>query len=174
MTMVDKKIKVRESAVMGDLRYGAPGGGRTSSMFILSYAVADELARELGIAAEEAHRMVIAFGKVSQKLLLKGTPIGIPHLGTIILHQARKTINPHGIIASLAARGITANLSDKVTSPLQKKVVIKMPPPLKRVFMDNALYSGSLSDHRKAATEKLKARLKQHKGGGLKHRASPL
>jgi hypothetical protein len=171
MPVVDKGLKLRTNSHIGDVFHGAPGGYRGSHMFVLSYAVADELARELGIAAEEAHRTVIAFGKVAQKLLLKGTPVGIPHIGTLILHQQRRTMNPKAIIKSLAARGITANIPNEVRTIIHKKVALKMPTPLRRMFMDNALYSGSIKTHKAAATEKLKTKLGTNKGGAINHRA---
>ncbi len=174
MPVVNRALRTRPKQVqVGDKRYGAPGGSRTSAPFVCSYAVADALARELGIDMEHAQRAVIALGKVAQQLLLRGEPVGLPHLGTLDLAEQRCRVNPTGLAKyhrkenGVAAQGHTTPFVMR-----RRTVRFRMPLGMRHLFTDNAIYTGDLQAHVKALREQLKQRLLKHRSGSLKHRGS--
>lgn len=171
MPLLNKSIKAAASSKVGDKTYGRPGGYRDGWAFVCSYDVAERLAAEACVDRAQAHRFMIAFGKVAQRMLLAGEPVGIPHLGVLFLKEQLRTVNASGLVAYHARRGVEAALpAGNGTRVVRSRLPdIYLPETMRDLFRDNAVYTGELGAHVTRKRETLKKRLRRHKNGGLKH-----
>lgn len=173
MPLLNKSLKSRRPDLVGDKVYGAPGGYRDADSFVCSYDVADALAAEAGLSAEHAHRYLIALGKVMQRFLLRGEPVGIPHLGVLYLDQRMYAIHMGGLIKQAKKAGAAIKVSDmEGRRVIRRYVVFSMPERLRKVFRDSAVHTGDVKTHVKRKREKLRRRLRHHKrdkNDALKH-----
>jgi len=150
MPLLRQGVSVRQGYVVGDKRYGAPGGYPDSAHMLLSAAVVDRLSARMGCPVPEAERFLRAFGQVAQDMLLNGEPVGIPFLGVLNVRQVAKrlvaaNLNRHGQgpphSSQRTLRGSDGNRY------MVRYVNWWQPRSLRKLFHDNALYTGSLADH---------------------------
>ncbi len=169
MPMLDKSIRRRKGSTMGDLRYGAPGGGRTSAPFICSYALANSLASAASLDRVQAHRIVMAMGRVMQKLLLAGEPVGLPHVGTLHMVERRIRVRPASIVKhNLAATGVLSGPVKQYKLRV-RSVKLSQPKPLRRVYSDNAVYTGGLQVLMRRAAAKNRKQLSIRYDKSIEH-----
>lgn len=145
-TLLDPRLRPRMrrgGSAIGDKLFGAPGGCRRSAPYMLSFDVAEELAREMGTDTETAHQTIMAFGRVAQRMLLRGQPVGIPHVGTLHLRQllSRRVEN----LPNLTDHPSVTD-DDGLIRHI-RYVAFAIPHSLRPFFGDNAVYTGSYADH---------------------------
>lgn len=138
------------SGKLGAEKYGAAGAGITSTMVILSQEVSGLLAREMGCTTEQATRFLYAFGRVAQRMLLNGKPVGLPHLGLLALYNMRRKITCRANLAKAVREGMigkhkTATQALEMIGPITEdvnEVRFVAPRSMHRFFKDNAVYNG--------------------------------
>lgn len=163
MPLLNKSLVPPRDPGVGDAVYGAPGGYRDSWAFVTSYKVADRIAAETGLSAEHAHRFLMAFGRVAQRLLFSGEPVGIPHLGVLCISETTRTIHLGGLIKHAKAMGVTKASNREGEVVRQRLPRLYISNRMRKVFYDNAVYTGTPEEHVAAARAHLKRRLKRHK-----------
>lgn len=151
MAILNKSLNVppERRGRVGDQRHGAVGGYRRSKAFVLSYAVADALAAQTDLTAEQAHRYLMALGKVAQALLLRGQPIGIPYLGVLCIEEQVRRVSATGFQKEGA---MVRRL---------RHARLRMSDDMRRLFNDNAIFTGDLLHHFQKESERLKRRLRR-------------
>ncbi|MBA2305595.1 MAG: hypothetical protein H0W08_23590 [Acidobacteria bacterium] len=155
---------------MGAVKYGAPGGAPQAAHNLLAIPVIEHLARELNVSEDEAKRLYYAMGRVMQRLVLEGRPVGIPHVGVVHIVEvfqsaakcARVTASKHRAArrelrdptahAKLGRRpeALIAAANRTLSWQAQtrvRKVRFVQPLALRRLFTDNGCFSGPWREH---------------------------
>lgn len=143
------KISRMGSGKLGAKETGAAGGGSTSTMVILSQEPAAAIAREMGCTLEHALKFMMAFGRVSQRMLLTGKPVGIPHMGILVLGEKKMVSMNRLALAKMIRNGNgrgRASLAEleRRGDTIEKILEVRFiaPRSMHRFFMDNAVYNG--------------------------------
>jgi hypothetical protein len=90
--------------------------------------------------------MLHAVGRVAQRLLLRGTPVGIPHVCVVYLMEYRRVMR-----AATSAQFHSDLYPDGVGAVDRKttirKLSMRVPVGIKQLMADNAIYTGDFNQH---------------------------
>lgn len=169
--LLNKSLRAPRGRRIGDKMYGSPGGFRDGWASVCSYDVIERLAAAAAVDRAQAHKFMIALGKVAQAMLLAGEPVGIPHLGVLFLQEKLRTVNMEGLAAYRSRNGVATAIPEgngtRVVRSRTPCLYISL--HMRDLFRCNAVYTGDLTVHVARKRETLKKRLRRHKHGGLKH-----
>ena len=168
MPILNKSLRTRRSTsrLVGDKKYGAPGGCPESPAFVCSYGVADRAAAELGLDREHCHRFLIGLGRVMQRMLLEGDVVGLPFLGVLVIQEHRRRVSMAGMRAAWAAlgrEGLPAEADGTIS--VARRPRLMMAEELRVVFKDSAVYRGPWRGIVAEKRAQLKRRLYTTRGG---------
>jgi hypothetical protein len=127
---------------LGAQWYGAPGGGHTSGIYILSLEVVEAMARDSGLSREVCERALHSFGRVAQNFVMSGKIVGIPHMGFLAPERRATVLRTADLSRKVALknRNMAAALQVKNGQTVLRNVVcFRTTRAMSRLFDDTCI-----------------------------------